>query len=64
MGVSGWRDRDEDMDGWTRRSWETVVLWELKQGGDYNPESAGYENLCLTTLDMGSQGKIRYAWRH
>ena len=33
MGVRGWRDRDEDMDGWTRRSWETAVLWVLKQDG-------------------------------
>ena len=32
-GMTGWRDRDEDMDGWTRRSWETAVLWELKQDG-------------------------------
>ena len=33
MGVRGWRDRDEDMDGRTRRTWETAVLWELKQDG-------------------------------
>ena len=32
-GVRGWRDRGENMDGWTRRSWETAVLWELKLDG-------------------------------
>ena len=37
---------------------------EAERGGDYNPESAGYENSCLTTWDVGSQDKIRYAWRH
>ena len=33
---------------------------EAGRGG----ESAGYEYSCLTTWDVGSQDKIRYAWRH
>ena len=37
---------------------------KAERGGDCSPESAGVREFVSYTWDVGSQDKIRYAWRH